>query len=166
MDELNRLLKDVETLMEMQIQGMADFEETQVRAKKALEEKNWLKLEQALASLEFKTEGLHCLEERRCEAWKKIQRSVADEEASFYVVLPRLPAEWREKISSLHRDLKIQTLRLKGLTMGISAYVQTAGTLIRGVIQEINPAFRGRLYSKNGFLKASEAQSLVLNAHM
>lgn len=166
MDELNRLLKDVETLMELQIQGLADFEETQMRAKKALEEKSWLKLEQSLASLEFKTEGLHCLEERRFEAWKKVQLAVADESSSFYQVLPRLPAEWREKISFLHRELKIHSLRLKGLTLGISAYVQTAGNLIRGVIQEINPAFRGRLYSKNGFLKASEAQSLVLNAHM
>lgn len=166
MDDLESLLKDVETLMEMQIQGMADFEETQMRAKKALEEKSWVRLEQALASLEFKTEGLNCLEERRHQAWERVRQGLNLPEASFYQVLPRLPSEKRDKIAGLHRDLKLQSLRLKGLTQGIAAYVQTASTLVSKVMQEVNPSFRGRIYSRSGVLKSSQAQSLVLNAHM
>jgi len=165
METIDRPLRDLVTMMELQIQGMATFQKTQLEAKEALKAKDWLGLEKALQSLDFQTEGLRCLEERRHDLWTGVQWRLLGREGRFLETVPLLPQAFRETILTLHRGLKVQALGLKGLTQGLSTYLQTAGALIQAVIQEIQPALKGRLYSRNGFLRKGDAQPLVLNTH-
>jgi len=165
MDTIDRPLRDLVTMMELQIQGMGAFQGTQLQAKEALKAKDWLGLEKALQSLDFQAEGLRCLEERRHDLWTGIQWRILGREGRFHETVPLLPAEFRETVRTLHRELKIQSLGLKGLTEGLATYLQTAGALIQAVIHEIQPALKGRLYSRNGFLRKGDAQPLVLNTH-
>ena len=165
MEKLDRNLLDLKSLMELQIQGMDQFQDTQLAAKAALETKSWPALERSLLSLDFQSEGLRCLEERRHELWTRIQQQVLGREAKFYETLPRLPEPWRDPMAALFRDLKLRSLRLKGLGLGIATYVQTAGALVKAVIHEMNPTLKGRMYSRSGFIRGGEAQPLVLNAH-
>ncbi|MEI8093046.1 MAG: hypothetical protein WCG80_02440 [Spirochaetales bacterium] len=165
MDTLERNLLDLKTLMEMQIQGMDHFQDTQLAAKAALQTKTWPALEKALQSLDFQSEGLRCLEERRDALWRGIQLRVLGREGKFYEVLPRLPEDQRELLAELFRELKLRSLRLKGLNLGIATYVQTASALVKAVVHELNPTLRGRMYSRSGFIRGGEARPLVLNTH-
>lgn len=151
--------------MEDQIKELKDFEQTQLKARKALKEKNWVDLEKALLTLESKTEVLANLETHRAEAWKKVQSVGFHEGDSFYQILPDLPHQWREKISFLHRELKILCLRLQGLTQGIAAYVQTANSLVQSMLTQVHP-YGNKLYDKNGLLKSLKSPSLILNTHL
>jgi hypothetical protein len=152
-------------MMELQIQGMVEFQTTQLEAKEALKDKDWPRLEKALQHLDFQAEGLSCLEERRNEIWKGLQWRTLGREGRFYETVAQLPAEFKEILTRLHRDLKIQAVGLKGMTQGLATYLQTAGSLIQAVIQEIQPALKGRLYSRSGYLRGGDAQPLVLNTH-
>ncbi len=165
MDTLDRQLADLTTLMEMQVLGLDQFQDTQLAAKAALESKSWPALEKALQSLDFQSEGLRCLEERRNALWLGIQQRVLGHEAKFYETLHRLPEAHREPVAALFRELKLRSLRVKGLSLGISTYVQTAGALVKAVLHEINPSLRGRMYARNGILRGGEARPLVLNTH-
>jgi hypothetical protein len=165
MDANDRSLRDLVTMMELQIQGMARFQVTEMDAKEALKTKDWPRLEKALHSLDFQAEGLRCVEERRHDLWTGIQRAVLGREGRFLETIPQLPEEFREPLLRLHRDLKIQAVGLRGLTQGLTTYLQTAGALIQAVVQEIQPALKGRLYSRNGNLRKGDAQPLVLNTH-
>lgn len=165
MEDIDRPLRDLVTMMELQIQGMAHFQVTQLEAKNALKAKDWPGLEKSLQSLDFQSEGLSCLEERRHELWSGIQWRLMGREGRFYETVPFLPEAFRETVLRLHHELKIQTIGLKGLTQGLSTYLQTAGALIQAVIHEIQPALKGRLYSRNGLVRKGDAQPLVLNTH-
>jgi hypothetical protein len=165
METLERSLADLKSLMELQIQGMDQFQDTQLAAKAALETKSWPLLERALQSLDFQSEGLKCLEERRNALWLRIQLQVLGHEAKFYETLPRLPEPWRDPMATLFRDLKLRSLRLKGLGLGIATYVQTASALVKAVVHEMNPALRDRVYARNGILRGRNAHPLVLNTH-
>lgn len=165
MDAIDRQVRDLITVMELQVQGMDGFQATQLAARDALKEKDWPALERALRTLDFQAEGLKCLEERRHFLWGEIQAGLLGREGRFYETLPLVPAEHRDTLSRLHRDLKIKSVALRGLSQGLAAYVQTAGALIQAVVHELQPALKGRLYSRSGYLRGGEAQPLVLNAH-
>ncbi len=163
MDELDLPLRDLVTMMELQIQGMAQFQQTQTDVRDALRSRDWLDLERALRSLDFQAEGLRCLEERRDALWRQIQLRVLGREGRFYETVPLLPEAYRDTLTQLHRGLKVQATGLKGVTEGLASYIQTAGALIQAVIHEIQPALKGRLYSRSGYLRGGDAQPLVLN---
>jgi len=165
MDTNDRSLQDLRTVMELQVQGMTGFQATQLAARDALKAKDWSALDRALRSLDFQSEGLRCLEERRHDLWARIQLQYLGREGRFYETVPRLPEPFREPLTRLHRDLKAQTLGLRALSQGLAAYVQTAGALIQAVVHEIQPDLKGRLYSRTGRIRGGEAQPLVLNAH-
>jgi len=165
MDANTRLLRDLQTVMELQVQGMQDFQVTQLAAREALKAKNWLGLEKALRSLDFQAEGLRCLEERRHSLWSNLQSQYLGREGRFFETVPLLPEEFRAPLTALHRCLKVETLGLRALSHGLAAYVQTAGDLIRAVVQELQPNTKGRLYSRTGYLRGGDTQPLVLNAH-
>ena len=165
MDKINRPLRDLVTVMELQIQGMEAFQATQLAARDALKVKDWPALERTLHSLDFQAEGLRCLEDRRHGLWTDVQRATLGREGRFYETLPWIPEEYREILGRLHRELKTQTLGLRGLSQGLAAYVQTAGALVRAVVQEIQPGLKDRLYSRSGSPRSAQAQPLVLNTH-
>jgi hypothetical protein len=165
MDANFRQLRDLQTVMELQVQGMQAFQVTQLAARESLKTKDWPGLEKALRSLDFQAEGLRCLEERRHYLWSTIQNHYLGREGRFFETIPLLPEEFREGLTKLHRSLKVETLGLRSLSEGLAAYVQTAGALIQAVVQELQPTMKGRLYSRSGYLRGGETQPLVLNTH-
>ena len=165
MDANNRQLRDLQTVMELQVQGMQAFQVTQLAAREALKTKDWPALEKALRSLDFQAEGLRCLEERRHYLWSTVQNHYLGREGRFFETVSLLPEEFRDPLTALHRSLKVETLALRGLSQGLAAYVQTAGALIQAVVNELQPTMKGRLYSRSGYLRGGATQPLVLNTH-
>ena len=164
MDTTNGSLKDLITAMELQVQGLEIFQATQLEARDALKVKDWPVLERVLRALDFQAEGLRYLEERRAKLWTDIQLQVLGREGRFYETVPLLPAEFREPLTRLHQKLKLEAASLHGLSQAIAVYVQTAAALIQAVVHEIQPALKGRLYSRSGSLRSGGAHPLVLNA--
>jgi len=165
MDANIRPLRDLQTVMELQVQGMQAFQVTQLAAREALKTKAWPALEKALRSLDFQAEGLRCLEERRHDLWSTLQKEYLGGGGRFFETVSLFPAEFREPLTVLHRSLKVETLGLRSLSEGLAAYVETAGALIQAVVQELQPAMKGRLYSRSGYLRGGDAQALILNTH-
>jgi hypothetical protein len=165
MDTTNGSLKDLVTAMELQVQGLEIFQATQLEARDALKAKDWPALERVLRALDFQAEGLRYLEERRSRLWMDIQLAVLGREGRFYETVPLLPQEFREPLTRLHQKLKLEAASLHGLSQAITVYVQTASALIQAVVQEIQPALKGRIYSRSGSLRGSGAHPLVLNTH-
>jgi|GEM_PF-1830666 len=165
MDENIRQLRDLQTVMELQVQGMQEFQGTQLAARDSLRAKDWVSLEKSLRTLDFQAEGLRCLEERRHHLWSALQLRYLGRSGRFLETCRLFPEEFRDSFTQLHRSLKVETLAVRSLGQGLAAYVETAGALIQAVIQDLNPASKGRIYSRNGYLRGGETQPLVLNAH-
>ncbi len=166
MDTRFQRLNDLKTLMELQRDGMQDFQETQLRVRQALLDRSWPDLDKALHSLEFKAEGLKCLEERRNSAWLALGECLGLEHPSFYRVLADLEQPWKEELAELHRALKLKALEMKGLSEGLNSYVQTAQSLIKAVVRQADPAQRGPIYAKNGSIKHSRPRPMVLDKRL
>jgi len=165
MDTIDRPLQELVTVMELQVSGMDAFQGAQLAARDALKDKDWPGLEKALRTLDFQAEGLRTLEDRRSALWSDVQRRLLGREGRFYETLALVPEAHREDLSRLHRELKGRAAALRGLSQGLAAYVQTAGAVIQAVVHELQPALKGRLYSRSGHLRGGEAQPLVLNTH-
>jgi len=151
--------------MELQVHGMQQFQATQLGARDALRAKDWPGLDKTLRSLDFQAEGLRCLEERRHTLWSSLQTQYLGRSGRFSETVRLFPEEFRGPLTQLHRELKGETLALRSLSQGLTAYVQAAGAFIQAVVQELQPTTKGRIYSRNGYLRGGESQPLVLNTH-
>jgi hypothetical protein len=164
MEALDRPLGDLISVMEDQVRGMEAFQGTQVAVRDALGAKDWPALDQALRTLDVQANGLKALEERRHALWTTVQNRLLGRPGRVYETLALVPEPHRARLTQLHRDLKVRAVNLKGLNQGLATFVQTTGALIQAVVHEIQPNLKGRLYSRNGFIRGGQAQPLVLNA--
>lgn len=165
MDTIHGILGDLISAMELQARGLEIFQGTQLETHDALKTKDWPALERALKALDAQAEGLRYLEERRAALWADVQKRTLGREGRFYETVPLLPQEFREPLTRLHQKIKLGAAGLRGLNQAIASYVRTAGALIQAVIHEIQPALKGRLYSRSGSLRGASGHPLVLNTH-
>lgn len=165
MEANDRLVADLATVMEQQVSGMEAFEATHLGARQALGAKDWPSLDRALKALDAQAEGLKLLEDRRHALWSRLQNQLLGRSGRVYETLALVPPEPRQRLTELHRALKVRAVAVRGLTQGLAAFVQTAGALIQAVVQELQPTLKGRLYSRSGYIRGGEAQPLVLNTH-
>jgi len=166
METVERVIHDLMTVMELQIQGMAAFQDQQLLAHDALTEKSWPLLEKSLRTLDFQAEGLRCLEERRHALWTELQMRLVGRDASFAQMVPSLPQEHVPRLTQLRQKLQLQVLSLRGLSEGLASYVNTASSFLRAVVQEIQPHLKGRIYGRTGTATTGASQPLVLNTRL
>ncbi len=129
--------------------------------------RDWKKLQKVMASAEALSDELDKQEQMRCEVFAQLRDAVGElPDAGFYQVAVHLPAEERERLSALFRELKMAVVNLRGIVWGIDAYVRAVQGTLKGIIGEMSPMRRGTIYAKNGGARQSEAGPLILNRQL
>lgn len=83
--------------------------------------------------------------------------------SNFYMLTNTFPKQAREELNTLYREIKRLLILSKTENDILNAYIVSAKTIVSGVLEEIVPARKNKIYTKNGALAEVPSESLVLN---
>lgn len=131
---------------------------------RAVMTRDWPKLERTIEHMTGLSDGVYRCEAARTATCSALCRQFGlPETAQFSVLLGHLPAQERREISSLYRRLKIAVYRIQTLTNGIGSYVSSSRQAMEQVMEEVFPAARGRIYSRDGNVRGKQPPAMVVN---
>lgn len=82
---------------------------------------------------------------------------------SFYAITVSFPESVRTKINGYFRDVRRILVLVKTENDILASYTDNARTVLTGMMNELIPAKKNRIYSKKGSLVSRNVDSLVLN---
>lgn len=155
---------DLITLIEREIillQGMAA---TERRLQKAVIGRNWTAVDETIRGMELVSEEIAATEARRHDVFEECCRRIGAAGANaFFGLLASVSPEQRAKLSGLYRELKVAVLAVRSITDGIDAYVSSTMQTLNGVIEELFPERRGKIYSGTGSVDKQGHTALVVD---
>jgi hypothetical protein len=158
-----RVLVEFKSILQDENACIEEFISQEQEVKSAMMERDWPKLERALGDLETQSGFLSVLEEKRQDLWKEIMdEGKWEQNQSFHEIMAHFPKEWRENLGSLYRQVRMNTLRLKGMTEGIDAYVRATTAVIKEAIGP-EAGGKGATYNQKGSLNTAPQRPLILD---
>ncbi|MDR1353666.1 MAG: hypothetical protein LBK05_10335 [Treponema sp.] len=84
-------------------------------------------------------------------------------EGGFYALAARLPADERDLLSGLYRNLKLAIFRVGIENSALANYLNGVGGIVSDFIAAAFPDRRGKLYTRRGRQVHADMRSMVLN---
>jgi hypothetical protein len=130
----------------------------------AIRERKWESLEKAIRAIDALENELKGIEAVR----ELIFESLRDEsglglEATFYQWAVHLPEAERRQITDIYRNLKGRAFAARAQGAAITSYLTESRTVLAGIMEELFPHKRGRIYDKRGGRKEAEMTKVVLD---
>jgi len=149
--------------MEGEIVCLEAYVEGQKAFAAALKDRDWGALQAAMDGLELKARNLSAVEAIRIEAEAALRREVGCPDGGFYHLALTVPEPERTELTDLFRKLKITAMRAKFENASASSFARENKDLLGGVLEELFPEKRGKIYGRSGHAVPTGHDSLVLN---
>lgn len=129
--------------------------------------KDWPTLDRVIRVMNEYSEEIVRADELRSRTYDALRSRIGLPSGGlFSELLDSIPSESREQLSELFRELKVAVMRVRSLTGGVDAYVESSNTTLRSVLQELYPERKGRLYSRSGASTEHAETPVVVNHHL
>jgi hypothetical protein len=86
-----------------------------------------------------------------------------DEKGRFYAAVSALPAEQRNELTGLYRNLKMEALKVRLSNEAFLKYLAEAKATMAGFLELAFPDRSGRIYTRRGTTISQDMRSMVLN---
>jgi hypothetical protein len=86
-----------------------------------------------------------------------------DEKGRFYTLIARLPAEQRNELTGIYRNLKIEAIKVRLSNDALLSYLNEARATMEGFLELAFPDRGGRIYTPRGTPVSHDMRSMVLN---
>lgn len=157
----------LQDVLEQQIWVLEELAEEEAALQRAVAQRDWPAAESIIDGLRDRADRFAALEEVRHEAYREMLRSVgASESMPFPVALGRLDEASRRLLTDLYRRLKAALFRVRSVSEGLDAFVAALATTTRGILDEIYPSRKGKMYGRSGQVARTEDWALVVNRHL
>lgn len=157
---LGRIIEEESLLLEK-------FHSEEKKLKGYLGEKDWVKLQSILENIDRLSVGLALVEKERNRCFTAFCRQLtASEGLSFYSMVAHLPNDLKANLTEKYRNLKLQVLKVQGVTRNIESITSTLSDTIRNTIEELYPYRKGKIYSSRGRAREGQMNPLVLNEQL
>ncbi len=153
-------------VLRTQIELLERYCEEEREMRQHLLDRNWPELERVLSRMDGLGRELSDAEQSRLEAFDELCREVgAGEEDNFYHVIAHLPDHERAEYADLYRRLKMCIVSIRSVTAGIDSYATAKAATLHGVLSELFPHRKGKIYSRTGIPRRQDANPVVLDHH-
>jgi hypothetical protein len=157
----------LQDVLEQQIWVLEELAEQEAALQRAVAQRDWPAAESIIDGLRERADRFAGLEQVRHEAYLEMLHSVgATESVPFPVALGRLDDGSRRRLTELYRRLKAALFRVRSVSEGLDAFVAALVTTTRGILEEIYPSRKGRMYGRRGQVAGTEDWALVVNRHL
>ncbi|MDR1586501.1 MAG: hypothetical protein LBS57_03480 [Treponema sp.] len=111
------------------------------------------------AALEAEREGLF----PQLRGGDGLPAGPGDEKSRFYAVVSGLPAEQRNELTGIYRNLKMEAIKVRLSNEAFLAYLAEVKTTMAGFLDLAFPDRSGRIYTRHGKTVSQDMRSVVLN---
>ncbi|MCL2008007.1 MAG: hypothetical protein FWG77_07965 [Treponema sp.] len=146
------------TILSGEIELLKEISTIHEKVRQAVMDKEWSDFEERTNEINKLGDEFVRLENERLMLF-----SGEDEEKSFYASIMDLPADQRQELSALYRELKMETLKMRALNENFLDYISEAKTLAASYLEAIYPARGGKLYTRKGDKVSQDLRSMVIN---
>lgn len=140
------------------------FAEREAGLTKIAQDRDWQRLEQALADLERLACAIEAVERRRHQRYQELKQQLGvGDRAGFAVVVSRMPEQERAGLAGCHEELRSAVGRVRTLTASLAYYFRYIKESVEQVLVEAFPHRRGRIYSRHGLPTEAGTDPVVVN---
>ncbi len=164
MDGYMDIIDELSAVMQKEIDQLGKYVSVGESIMKNLMDKDWENLQVHLTLSGTLSQNIEATEAERNRIYGSLKSScAASENANFYQVVSVLEPESRKNLTEQFRALKLVLLQAQGISWKIEAYVSSAGSTMKELMNRIFPHRKGTLYSRNGIVREAENNPMVLN---
>jgi hypothetical protein len=130
----------------------------------AIRERKWEHLEKAIRTIDSMESDLKGIESDRESLFSELCReSGQGVDCNFYQWAVRLPPELRDEITETYRGLKTRAFAARAQGAAIANYLSESKSVLNGIMEELFPHRRGRIYDRRGGHREAEMTKVVLD---
>lgn len=160
-------VEHVKEALEREVTALEELAASERELQPLLAQRDWVELEKQISVLNRQSEAAMAAEQERESAYKALKESLgADEELRFYDVLEHLQVEERRELAELYRRLKVAVVQVRGVTGSLDTYVSVSTATVRGVLDELFPDQKGKIYSRSGRANRADERAMVLDRQL
>lgn len=153
--------------LEREVSSLEELAAAEQELQPLLAERNWMELEKRISALNTLSESAMNAEQEREAAYAALKQEVgAADDARFYDVLESVDWEERCELAELYRRLKIAVVQVRGVTGSLDTYVSVSTSTVRGVLDELFPDQKGKIYSRTGRANQVDERAMVLDRQL
>lgn len=159
-------LAELFAAIEREIGGFEACVAVQKEFEKAIEDRNWLALQAAMASLDDRFSEIGRLEERRSSAEALLRADIGAPGEGIPGLLFHVTEPARSQLADLHRRLRVASMRVRLENAAIGDYARTSRELLGEVLRELFPDKKGKIYGRSGRAVEPGHDAILLNTAM
>lgn len=160
MDNQLQPWEELVVLMEKERDEFKLFNETCSRLREALHAMDWVLLESCIKAMENLSDNIRSMERTRASLSTTLCGS-----HSLGNTIASLEAPIKERFTRAIAELKAQISIAQSRTQSVMHYSETRGTLVRGLMEELIPSTRGRMYNQRGHSASSGGNPVIISRH-
>lgn len=137
--------------------------------RRVVESRAWTDFEPLMENLAQSGAEFEALEREREAAFAALAEEAGEggaapaNEAGFYALAARLPAEERKPLTELYRSLKLSIFRVGIENTALMDYLNGVRGIVSDFIAAAFPDRKGKLYTRRGAQVHADMRSMVLN---
>jgi hypothetical protein len=135
----------------------------QIMVRNAVMNREWADFELLLKSLGDFDAEFETLEAERARIFSGLVRKNGGEDAGFYALAARFPAEERKNLTELYRRLKMEAFKIRLANDTLLQYLNEARNTVAAFLEAAFPDRKGRIYSREGVQIQADMRSMVLD---
>ncbi len=153
--------------MREESEALERFSALQGELEAAVRARDWKALERTVAELGVLAAAVESMDADRERVFRALLgREQAPGEGAMEELLSRLTGGAREELAALHRRLKVAVIRVRSRTAVLDHYLRTLSGALGGVLEELFPHRKGRLYNRSGRTRGVRDHSLVVDRRL
>ena len=154
------------SVLSQEIALLKNISTVQNSVREAITAREWPEFDSRMAQVEQLGAKFRDLEGERVVIFEALQKKYISPEPrpSFYSTVAKLPAVQRRELSTLYRELKTETFRVKALNDSFMNYLKEVQTVAAAWMEAVAP--NQKLYTRKGRKASEEPRSMILNHHM
>lgn len=130
----------------------------------AIRQRKWENLEKAIRTIDAMETELSKIETDREILFEALRyESGLGADANFYQWAVHLPLDIRGEMTETYRGLKTRAFAARAQGTAIADYLSESKTVLAGIMEELFPHRRGRIYDRRGGRKEAEMTKVVLD---
>jgi hypothetical protein len=129
----------------------------------ALRERDWGSLQIAMGLQGELAGALSECEKARSASFDRLRTALGCENVGLYRAALLVPEPERTELTDLYRRLKLSAMRAKFENASASEHAVGNRELLRGVLEELFPEKKGRIYGRSGHALQPGLDALLLN---
>ena len=152
-------------ILESEIELLRKIATVQNNVRQAVISREWTDFDEKILEINQLSTEFALLEEERAEIFSCLEDSTnyKDEERPFNALIENLPGNEKRELSSLYRELKMETHKMRALNETFLAYINEAKNLATAYIEAVCPDRGGKLYTRRGKTVTPDLRSIVIN---